>query len=83
MKANIVSDKGQPMMVISRVGRKGRTIEITGQLMGAWPSKMYITPKEFAKMVSMAVRPGVIVFFILYPLFLFADVIKNRSKNRA
>jgi hypothetical protein len=81
MKTSIVSDKGQPMMVISRVGRKGGTIEITGQLMGAWPSKMYITPKELAKMVLMAVRPGVMVFFLLYPIFLIMDVIKNRCKD--
>lgn len=79
MKTSIVSDKGQPMMVISRVGRKGRTIEITGQLMGAWPSKMYITPKEFGKMVSMIVRPGVMVFVILYPFYLIMDVIKERG----
>jgi len=81
MKTNVISDKGQPMMVISKVGRKGSTIEITGQLMGAWPSKMYITPKEFAKMVCMAVRPGVIVFVLLYPFFLIASVIKNRKKD--
>jgi len=82
MKTNIVSDKGQPMMVISRVGRKGRSIEITGQLMGAWPSKMYITPKEFAKMVSMSVRPGVMLFILLYPFLLIVDIIKNYGKSR-
>lgn len=81
MKTNIISEKGQPMMVISKVGRKGRSIEITGQLMGAWPSKMYVTPKEFAKMVVMGLRPGVILFILLYPFFLLADVFKSDKKD--
>ncbi len=34
MKTSVISDKGQPMMVVSKVGRKGYSIEITGQLMG-------------------------------------------------
>lgn len=77
MKSNVISDKGQPMMTISKVGRKGRKLEITGQLMGAWPSKMYITPRELAKMVFLALRPGVFLFILLYPFFLIMDFIKK------
>lgn len=81
MKTNIISDKGQPMMVVSKVGRKGYSIEITGQLMGAWPSKMYLTPKEFAKMVFMAIRPGTLLFVLGYPFFLIAEWMKKRSEK--
>jgi len=77
MKSNVISDKGQPMMTISKVGRKGITLEITGQLMGAWPSKMYITPRELTKMVILALRPGVFLFILLYPFFLIADFLKK------
>lgn len=81
MKVNVVSDKEQPMMVISSVGRKGSTLEITGQLMGAWPSKMYIKPKEFLKMLLKALSPGVIVFIVLFPFFLVYDIFRKGDKN--
>jgi len=81
MKANVVSDKDQPMMVISKLGRKGINLEISGQLMGAWPSKMYITPKEFLKMIQLALRPGVILFIILFPFFLIANIFKKKKTD--
>lgn len=80
MKSNVISDKGQPMMVVSKLGRKGYSIEITGQLMGAWPSKMYLTPKEFAKMIFMSLKPGVLLFLIGYPFFLAAEWLKDKEK---
>ncbi|MDA3823873.1 MAG: hypothetical protein PF450_14850 [Bacteroidales bacterium] len=79
MKSNVISDKGQPMMTISKVGRKGIALEITGQLMGAWPSKMYITPRELIKMVFLALKPGVFLFILLYPVFLIMDFAKNKK----
>ena len=77
MDAKVISDKGQPMMVVSKMGRKGGTIEITGQLMGAWPSKMYITPGEFGKMLLMALRPGILLFILSFPFLLIAEYFKR------
>ena len=81
MQAKVVSDKGQPMMVMSKVGRKGSTLELTGQLMGAWPSKMYITPREFGKVIALGLRPGVILFVLLFPFLLVWDFLPKRKKE--
>jgi hypothetical protein len=79
MKSNIVSDKGKPMVVISGIRREGRSLEITGQLMGAWPSKMYVSPVDFGRMILQALRPGVLLFVVLFPFLLIADLVKNRG----
>jgi hypothetical protein len=69
MKLTIISDKGSPMMVVQKVKRKDDTLEITGQLMGAWPSKMYITVDEFKNVFGLILNLEVIVYLLLYPYF--------------
>ena len=80
MKLTIISDKDSPMMVVTKIGRKGSMLEITGQLMGAWPSKMYITPKEFLTCIRMALSPGVILYLLVYPFILLGSLFKKNKK---
>lgn len=79
MKLTIISDKGSPMMVVSKVVRKGSSLEVTGKMMGAWPAKMYITPKEFWNCIRIALSPSVLAYLFIYPGILFFGMFK-RSK---
>lgn len=77
MKLTIISDKGSPMMVVTKVGRKGSSLEVTGQMMGAWPSKMYITPKEFWNCIKIALSPSVLFYLVAYPFILISGLFKK------
>lgn len=81
MKITIISDKGTPMMVVTKITRKHNTLEITGQLMGAWPSKMYITTEEFGGFIRAAISPGVISYLLLYPYFYLKKKIMKKSST--
>ena len=78
MKITIISDKGTPMMVIQKIARKKDTLEITGQLMGAWPSKMYITTDQFGWILLAALNPSVISYVLLYPYFLLIKKLRPK-----
>ncbi len=80
MKLTIISDKGSPMMVVSRIRRKGNSIEITGALMGAWPAKMYITPGEFGGFLRAALSPGMLLYVMLYPFYFISDKLRGSKK---
>ncbi|MCT4637274.1 MAG: hypothetical protein N4A72_06165 [Bacteroidales bacterium] len=79
MKLTIISDKGSPMMVVTKVKKKGTELEVTGQMMGAWPAKMYITPKEFWSCIKMALSPGVLFYLISYPFILLGSRFKKKK----
>jgi hypothetical protein len=80
MKLTIISDKGVPMMVINGIRKKGRSIEITGSLMGAWPAKMYITTKEFGGFIRAALNPGLLLYIFMYPFYFIAEKIGGSKK---
>ena len=80
MKLTIISDKGSPMMVVTKVNRKGDCLEVTGKMMGAWPAKMYITPKEFWTCIRMALSPSVLGYLFLYPFILLSNLFKKKDK---
>jgi hypothetical protein len=80
MKLTIISDKGSPMMVITKIARKGNALEITGQLMGAWNSKMYITTEQFGGFLRATFSPGVITFVLLYPFFYILSKFRRKEK---
>lgn len=77
--AKIISDKGSPMMVLNEIRRDGDQLEITGQMMGAWPSKMYITLDEFGDFLRIMLRPAIISYVLLYPYFLIRKKLKSNS----
>lgn len=77
--AKIISDKGSPMMVLNEVRRDGDQLEITGQMMGAWPSKMYITLDEFGDFLRIMLRPAIISYVLLYPYFLIRKKLKSNN----
>lgn len=68
-------------MVVTKITRKGDLIEIIGQLMGAWPSKMYITPEEFGGFVRAAFSPCVISYLLLYPFFYLRKKLKGEKSS--
>ena len=80
MKLTIISDKGSPMIIISRVRKKKDTIEITGSLMGAWPAKMYITPGEFGGFLRVALSPVVLMYLLMYPYYYIAEKFKKNKE---
>lgn len=80
MKLTIISDKGSPMMVVTKVVRKGPSLEVTGKMMGAWPAKMYITPKEFWTCIRIALSPAVLSYLLLYPFILLRELFKKKEK---
>jgi hypothetical protein len=79
MKLTIISDKGSPMMVVQKISRKHDALEITGQLMGAWPAKMYITTEEFGNFLRAAFSPSVLLYVLLYPYFLISSKIRGKT----
>ncbi len=79
MKLTIISDKGSPMMVVSKVVRKGSSLEVTGKMMGAWPAKMYITPKEFWNCIRIALSPSVLTYILIYPGILISRLFKRNK----
>ncbi len=81
MKLIIISDKGSPMMVVSKITRKGNSLEITGALMGAWPAKMYITTEQFGGFLRATFSPGVISFVLLYPFFYISNKFRRKEKS--
>lgn len=66
-------------MAVQRVKRKGRSLEIIGQMMGSWPSKMYVTRKEFKNMFPLVLNPDVILYILLYPFFCLMDLIQHKN----
>jgi len=78
MKLTIISDKGSPMMVVTKMARKGLSLEVTGQMMGAWPVKMYITPKEFWTCIRMVLSPSVLLYLVIYPFLLLSGLFKKK-----
>ena len=83
MKMTIISDKGTPMMVIQKIARKDDTLEITGQLMGAWPSKMYITSDQFGAMLQSVFSPSVLSYILLYPYFLISKKLRRKQPDNS
>jgi hypothetical protein len=81
MKFTIISDKGSPMMVVTKVTRKDSLLEVTGQMMGAWPAKMYITPEEFGACLRMALSPSVLLYLLAYPFILISGFFKKKNKK--
>ena len=79
--AKIISDKGTPMMVLDKIRRDGDQLEITGQMMGAWPSKMYITVEEFGDFVRVMLCPSIIIYVLLYPYFFIRKKLSNKKSE--
>ncbi len=79
MKLTIISDKGSPMMVVQNIKRKGNSLEITGQMMGAWPSKMYITLEEFKNALGLLLNVELLVYVLLYPFLLLAQIFQRKT----
>lgn len=65
-------------MVIQKIVRKEDTLEITGQLMGAWPTKMYITTNQFGLILLSILNPSVISYVLLYPYFLLMKKLRPK-----
>lgn len=83
MKLTIISDKGSPMMIVQKVKRKGDSLEITGQMMGAWPSKMYISLEEFKNLFPMLLNFDVITYVLLYPFFLLGRALRGSKAEES
>lgn len=81
MKLTIVSGTGSPMMVVTKIVRKGNSLEITGSLMGAWPAKMYVTTEEFGGFLRATFSLAVISYVLMYPFFYIISKLRPREKS--
>lgn len=79
--AEIVSDKGSSMMVLEKITRKGDQLEITGRMMGAWPSKMYITLDEFGDFIRVMLTPSLVAYILLYPFFILRKKLQTKKSQ--
>jgi hypothetical protein len=79
MKLTIISDKGSPMMVVQKVKRKGDSLEITGQMMGAWPSKMYITREEFIHIIPLVLNVDILLYILCYPFMCILGFLRPKD----
>lgn len=68
-------------MVLEKVTRKGDQLEITGRMMGAWPSKMYITLDEFGDFIRIMLTPALIAYIFLYPYFLLRKKLQTKKSQ--
>lgn len=67
----IVSDKGTTMMALESMGRDGDNIVMVGRMMGAWSSKMYMSPEDAWRMGGMMIKnPKIIGYIISLPFIL-------------
>ena len=69
-EARIVSDTGTTMMSLESMGRDGDRIVIVGRMMGAWPSKMYLSPEDAWRMGGMMINRQIIGYIIRLPFIL-------------
>lgn len=81
MKLTIISGTGSPMMVVTKIVRKGSSLEITGSLMGAWPAKMYLTNEQFGGVLRATFSWAVISYVLMYPFFYISRKFKRQEKT--
>ena len=65
LKAKITNEKGAPMLEIRKIGRRGDDITVTGSLMGAWETTMYMKPEELLKMVQIVLNEPEVFKYVL------------------
>lgn len=75
-RVHVVNDTGSDMMCMSSVNVSGENMEITGSLMGAWESTMYVSPEDVVKMLGLVFKPATIGYMVKLPWMLY-----NRRKD--
>ncbi|MGV8083423.1 MAG: hypothetical protein AB2L09_07315 [Coriobacteriia bacterium] len=71
LKAKVVNEKGAPLLVISKIGREGDDLTVTGSLMGAWESTMYMKPEDLLVAVQIVLnQPEVFKYLLDLPSIL-------------
>lgn len=63
----VISPAGEFEIKVSEANVEGKHVVIKGQ-MGVWDSKIYITPSDLYKLVSIIARPRVMLFVLTAPL---------------
>jgi hypothetical protein len=74
----ILNDEGSVVMSIESIKREGNKLVIDGRLMGAWKSKMYITPDTILKLLKLLINPSLLFYILLFPFF----IIKNKISSK-
>lgn len=74
----IVSEEGGDMMTLESFGREGNRISVQGALMGAWSTKMYISPQDAVKLLGLMLNWRLVGYFISLPFILLQ--MKSREK---
>lgn len=66
-KVHVVNETGSDMMCMSTVSVEGENMVITGSLMGAWESVMYVSPEDVVKMIGVVARPENLAYMVKLP----------------
>jgi|APFre7841882654_1041346.scaffolds.fasta_scaffold231918_2 hypothetical protein len=74
----IVSDKGTTMMALESMGRDGDNIVMVGRMMGAWSSKMYMSPEDAWRMGGMMIKNRQMIGYIISLPF----ILRRRRKAK-
>lgn len=65
--AEFYSNTGQSVLSMRSIARKGNQLVMTGKLMGAWESEIYIPPQSVLKMIGKILKPSIIWFVLSIP----------------
>lgn len=65
--AEFYSNMGQTVLSMRSVTRKGNQLVMTGKLMGAWESEIYIPPQSVLKTIGKLLKPSIIWFVLSIP----------------
>ena len=74
---SIFSESGETVVTIESIKREGDTLLMEGKLMGAWKSKMYLTPQMIPRIVKLMINTSFLSYIFSVPYLLFRDRKRN------
>jgi hypothetical protein len=69
-RVEIVSEQGSVMMSLEEFGREGNRMTVQGSVMGAWSTRMYVSPQDAWKLFGLLLRWQVIGYILSLPYLL-------------
>lgn len=77
---HIFSDTRQIVMTVRSIRREGNRLSITGRILGAWESKMFINVEELPTLIRLMMNFSFFSYLLLWPILYFNHR-RKRMKN--
>lgn len=74
----IKDEAGAIMIAIEKYGREGDSIRIYGRVLGDTPAKLYISPEDYRRMLTIILKSPAIIFYAFALPFI---LLKRRRKK--